>query len=438
MTNNVKVNDKLEITNLTVTDPQVIAAAKTIEADGRDLAEYIIQAIEVGNKVLLTTGISLGVEVLAEEINKTNKSMKEASQTFGNDLAERISKATGEDGPLVAAINSHIDEFVADLEKMTGGEDSPIRKALKKQLEDMATKLTNDIARSNSVQKMEIQQYFNMDNPSSPINKIGNEVKELASVINEVREKINQDVAVGEIISNTTLGGLSYEDAAVSVLQQIANVAGDDCEAVGHVTGRISKSKKGDAVVDLKVGATVYARVVAECKDSALSKKLWEAEIEGAKANRSATGFIGFCKNLADMPNKSRMQVIDAQTIIVAYDPAIDDAQVLHLIYQVVKFNTLRNTGTLDGLDMASINQGLEDAVRDLELFDDINKQGTAIMNAGEKIKKDAKKIRDNLAENLENVRRAISKGLAPAQLETLEPLALTNEATTDEEGEEA
>ena len=438
MKNNVEVTDKLEITNLTVTDPQVIAAAKTIEADGRDLAEYIIQAIEVGNKVLLTTGISLGVEVLADEINKTNKAMKDASKSFGEDLSERIAKVTGEDGPLLGAINSHIEEFAADLEKMTGGEDSPIRKALKKQLEDMAKKLTDDIARSNSVQKMEIEKYFSMDNPSSPINKIGTQVKELTSAVNDVREKINQDVAVGEVISNTTLGGLSYEDAAVAVLQQIANVAGDDCEAVGHLTGRVSRSKKGDAVVDLKVGASVYARVVAECKDSALSKKDWEAEVEGSKANRGATGFIGFCKNLEDMPNKSRMQVLDAQTILVAYDPAIDDYQVLHLIYQVVKFNTLRNTGTLDGLDMAAINQGLEDAVRNLTLFDDINKQASAIMNAGKKIKDDADKIRQNLIDNLDGVRRAISKGLEPAQLEPATALELTADSENEEEGEEA
>jgi hypothetical protein len=132
------------------------------------------------------------------------------------------------------------------------------------------------------------------------------------------------------------------------------------------------------------------------------------------------------------------MQVLDAQTILVAYDPAIDDFQVLHLIYQVVKFNTLRNTGTLDGLDMAAINQGLEDAVRNLTLFDDINRQASAIMNAGKKIKDDADKIRQNLTDNLDGVRRAISKGLEPAQLEPATALELTAENEINEEGEEA
>ena len=438
MTNKVTVNEKLEITNLIVTDPQVVAAAKTLEADGRDLAEWIIQAIEVGNKALLATGISLGVEVLADEINKTNKSMADASKNFASDLSERIAKATGDESPLVAAINSHIEEFAADLEKMTGGEDSPIRKALKKQLDDMAKKLTDDFARATSVQKMEIEKYFSIDNPSSPINKIGTQVKELTTAVNDVREKMSQEVAVVDAISNTTLGGLSYEAAAVTKLQQIASIAGDDCEAVGHLTGRVSRSKKGDAVVDLKVGASVLARVVAECKDSALSKKEWEEEVNGSKMNRGATGFIGFCKNLNDMPNKSRMQVLDAQTILVAYDPDIDDIQVLHLIYQVVKFNTLRNTGTLDGLDMASINQGLEDAIRNLNLFDDINKQATAIMNAGKKIKDDAGKIRDNLIESLDGVRKSIARGMEPDKLEPATQLELTDESASEDEGEEA
>jgi hypothetical protein len=76
--------------------------------------------------------------------------------------------------------------------------------------------------------------------------------------------------------------------------------------------------------------------------------------------------------------------------------------------------------------------------VRNLNLFDDINKQATAIMNSGKKIKDDAAKIRDTLTESLEGVRKAIARGLEPDKLEPATQLELTNESATEDEGEEA
>jgi hypothetical protein len=258
-------------------------------------------------------------------------------------------------------------------------------------------------------------------------------------VLEVVRQQVTKEATVAQIIAESPEGGNKYEDVAIGAMQIIAGWAGDECEAVGDVVGRVPRSKMGDGVIDLKVGATVFARIVVECKDSNLTKTEWTKEAVGGKANRAATGFIGLCKTLADMPSRNRMVVLDAQSIVLAYDPEVDDPQILHLIYQVVKLNTLRATGNLEDIDMAEINKQLEDALEALKKFDNITKQASAIENSVASIRKDAKAIRSMMTDNIMFVRKAIAKGIEPEALESsthLELETLESEIVEIEDGE--
>ena len=126
------------------------------------------------------------------------------------------------------------------------------------------------------------------------------------------------------------------------------------------------------------------------------------------------------------MPNKSRMLVLDSQGIVLAYDPAKDDAQILHLIYQVVKFNTLRASGSLDDVDLAEVNRELEEALQALNKFDNLNKSVKAIENSAASIRKDAGDIKRAITGNISAVRLAISKNIEPYALDGVtQPLEL-------------
>lgn len=418
MPNSIKVTDKVEISSLTIKDPTVILAAKGLESEGKDLVEYFTQVITVGVKVLQVAGVSVGVEMLADEIDRAKKELGEHSKKFNDEIKKRVAEAVGPEGELTKSISEMIDEFSEDLGNMAGDENSPIRLGIQKQLDAIANKLANDFTRASNLQKDEIAKMLDMTNPQSPLKRVGEDLKAIGDVMGQVREKLTTEEVIGELMDLTPQGGNLYEDDAIAAVQVIAGWAGDDCLAVGGVTGRIPRSKKGDGVIDLKVGATVFARIVVECKDSNLSKTEWEAESEGSRANRGATGFIGLCKRIEDMPNKSRMMVLDSQGIVLAYDPASDDAQILHLIYQVVKFNTLRATGNLDEMDMADINRHLEDALAALKKFDNINKQVSAIENSAKAIRTDVKAIKESMTESIAAVRTSIARGIEPAALE--------------------
>lgn len=418
MQNTIKVTDKVEISSLTVSDPQVVAAAKALKAEGKDLAEYFDQVITVGVKVLQVAGVSVGVEMLVDSVERTKKDLGESSKKFNEEISARLDAAVGPKGNLTISINEKVEEFGEELAKMVSDENSPIRDSMQKQFDAFAKKLNDDMARSHANQKDDIAKIVDISNPLSPLRPFGDDVKKIGETLNIVREQIASDASVAEIISETPIGGKNYEKDAIRMVQQMSGFAGDDCMAVGDVTGLIPRSKKGDGVVDLKVGANVFARVVVECKDSNLTKSEWIAESEGGRANRGATGFIGLCKEMDDMPNKSRMLVLDSQGIVLAYDPAKDDAQILHLIYQVVKFNTLRASGSLDDVDLAEINRELEEAMQALNKFDSLNKSVKAIENSAASIRKDATDIKRAITGNISAVRLAISKNIEPYVLD--------------------
>ena len=118
------------------------------------------------------------------------------------------------------------------------------------------------------------------------------------------------------------------------------------------------------------------------------------------------------------MPNASRLMILDSQSIVIAYDPAQDDPQLLALVYQLVKMNSLANSGNLEDLDVAEVNKNIEEAVAMLSQFDSLQKTAASIENAGKKLKTDLKEIRGYVLERLSNIKSAISESLEPEAIE--------------------
>jgi molecular chaperone GrpE (heat shock protein) len=110
--------------------------------------------------------------------------------------------------------------------------------------------------------------------------------------------------------------------------------------------------------------------------------------------------------------------ILDSQSIVVAYDPDRDDPQLLALVYQLVKMNSLANSGNLEDLDVAEVNKNIEEAVTMLGQFDSLQRTAASIENAGKKLKSDLKDIRAYVLERLANVKNAISESLEPEALE--------------------
>lgn len=410
----VSVGATVVIESLEISDAQVLAAVKAAQAEGRDLVDYITSAVEIGVKAILSTGAMIGIDELAGGIKNATSSMVGAADKLKDDIQGKIEAITGENGVLDTRLSQVIAEFTTKIEGLTASEASPIQAGIKTQMADMARKLMDDFARETKRQKTEIQELF------------AEQFEVISDGVQGVLQEVQKNAIVAKVIENTPQKGLPYEDQVIESLQRIAGLAGDECEATGQQVGLLPRRFAGDGVIGLKPnGDKVTARVVVEAKNRKLTKKDWLDEIEVSKANRGATGFIGFSKNIADMPNKNRIMIFDRQTILVAYDPETEDPQIALIVYQLVKMNTLAAAGHLDDSRISEINEGVDRALASLRSFDGLSKNARSVEKLGKQLAKDIGLLKAEIVESLEAIQASISLDLDSIELQENKPLEI-------------
>jgi hypothetical protein len=426
--------NEIRIVEHIVTDVTVVAEFAAAAEAGKDPEAFLDSLLNLGAKVVALGSSTASAQKIDASVDQAKSAIKEVAENFGETIERQVAGFAAEDGTLVKGFTGILDQFKVQIDEMTAGEDSPLRAAMLKSLEDAKAKIHDDVVAQVANQKKEIADLLDLSSPLSPLRSLSERLDALQGAVAKVHLEVAKEVAVAELVEAGTQGGLDYEDEVVGIVQRLAAMAGDDAEACGNVTGRIPKSKKGDAVVDLRVGATIADRVVVEAKNKALSKLDWERECQGSKQNRAANGFIGLCKHVEDMPNASRMLILDSQSIVLAFDPEHDDGQLLFLVYQLVKMNTLSSSGRLDEFNIVEIRKSLDDATKALDRFDNLTKNASAIENSVAKIKQDALAIRSIITESLGAAQLAMSIESNLEELDGLHPLALEEPDAEDDE----
>ncbi len=374
------------------------------------------------------------VEKLDASIGSAKVAIQDAVGDVSANLKKQLSELVSEDGSLVRNVNQVVGELRQSLEALTTGEDSPLRQAILKSLDDAQVKIQTDISRQVGQQRSDLAELLDAEKPTSPLRVLSLKLDALSSSIEDLRDERSREIAVAEVVEAGVIGGLQYEDVAVSYVQRLANLAGDECEKTGNVTGRVSKSKKGDGLVHLMVGGVDQARIVIEAKNQALSRLDWEREAKGAKENRAAGSFLGLCKHVEDMPTAGRLMVLSPNEIVIAFDPDVDDVELLALTYQLLKLNAVRGFGSLDEVSVVEVNHALVEALAALERFDGINKQVSAIRNSADKIKQEADAIRDLVHQSLHKAEAAMRPNATVESLNDAETLSLDSGPTSDGE----
>jgi len=413
------VNDSIVFKNVTVTDPVVVAEFKSAIASGAEATEFALALLEIGARTASLRSNTAGAEKLEASINQAKSAITETAKSLEDAVKKQVKDLADDDGLLIKGIQQLIDTYQDEVEELASGEESELRKAMLKLLREAKEEIAKDVKNTVDAQRKSIGELLDPSNPTSPLKPLASLVQGVSDSLNQMIHDSDKEVAVAEVLEAGIDGGNSYEEVAVSAVQKVAALAGDDCEHTGDVTGRVPKSKMGDGVVDLKVGGKVFGRLVLEAKNSSLTKKDWEKEIKGAKANRGATGFLGLCKHLKDMPNSSKLMIMDPQTIIIQFNPETEDLTFLALVYQIVKMNVLNNAGSLDGVDIADINMSLQDAISELDEFVQLKKNASAIENSAKAIKAQADKIKSGVQQKIGQIQQAIRAGLEPESLES-------------------
>jgi hypothetical protein len=415
---------KVVINDFATEDPSVVAEFNHAVEQGRSPSDFMESLLSLGATVIALGSNTASAEKIDASVDQARTSIREAAEGFEEVIEKQVVAFSSEDGTLVKGFTSALDKLKREIDELAAGEDSPLRNAVLKSLEELKEKMLREMKDQIADQKRDLVAMMDPTNPQSPLKSINQRLDQVSSAVQEVHLEVAKEIALAEMAEITPVGGLAYEEVAVDFVQKLASWAGDDCEHTGNVTGAVPRSKKGDGVVDLKVGATVAGRMVIEAKNSQLSKREWEAECEGSRKNRVADGFIGLCKHEEDMPTSSRLMILDASAVVVAFDPEEDDGELLHLVYQLVKMNTLAGSGQLDEVSIIDVRQNLDGAAKALERFEKLTKDATAIENSVKSIKANASEIRGIMAQRFSAIYDALAFDVAVPEVEEIDEVA--------------
>ena len=440
----IKVGSTVVIETLEILDAQVVATLKAAEAENRDLVEYITTSVEIGVKALQATGVNLGIEQLADGISEAEKSMSKASKDLAENLNEKLNALAGDQGTLTKGIAERLQSFATELEKITGGENSPIREGMKSQLTEMSKSLLDNINRVTVNQKDDIAKMLDIENPQSPLRFMSLNLSQLGESVSRIQSTL--DEANGRAIEAVkgTRKGATYETKAIEALAEIARASSDEPLATGGTPGK-GTSKKGDGVVRLREGLTVKANLVVEAKDMSSKKtdmsrlKYWNEQAEGARKTRGAIGFLGLCKNLADMPGGQRIIALDkqGQNLVLAYDPDNNEDEMLALVYQVVKMHCLSVVSSGVEINPAAMNSYVENSLAILDRFESITGAAGKIKTQADAILSNTESIKDDLSIHLRSMRREIAGVVQQITLESEKTLELPNYDEIEEHDED-
>lgn len=430
----VTVGATVVIESLEITDPQVVATVKAAEAENRDLVDYITTSIEIGVKALQATGVNLGIDQLADGIAGAEKAMGKVGKDLAVSLSEKLEAIAGDQGSFTINLKSQLDDLAAELEKITGGEDSPIRKGLQKQLQDMSKSLTDNFTRATVNQKDEIAKMLDIENAQSPLRVMSEKLTKLGDSVGQIQAVMSETKGRAIEATKGTIKGHDYETQVIEAISQVAGNSGDEPLATGGTPGK-GGSKKGDAVIHLREGLGVKATLVVEAKDMSSKKtdsarrKYWMDQAEGARKTRGAVGFLGLCKNLTDMPGGQRISVLDklGQNLVLAYDPEIDNPDILFLVYQVVKMHSLSLVGSGLEINPAAINSHVESSFALLEKFGKIDDSVKTIKTQAGNISSVAEEIKDELSGHLRAMRREVAGTAEQVLLQDETTLAISS-----------
>jgi hypothetical protein len=341
---------------------------------GTDLSNFVLEALSVGARVLSIASQSSDTLAVQQAVKSASESMTATARDVHTTLSDTITKYVGGESPeLLERLRPIMAKVGADLEQqMVAG----LRQA-----------------READAQETERRH------------------RELSELLHTVRQevavKVAEDasaaLATDAIKSVTTIKGFDYETQVNDVCIDLAAAMGDEYLAVGETAGRLPRNKKGDGVFNIGGG---LARVVVECHDG--STKEWGSYLAEAERNRGASASIGLVRHARDNAG-SLVRVIAPKRVVLAYNPDVDDDEMLRTIVLLMRTVAMTSSGRFGTEQVATANEGIREALALLDDLDDAKRSAAAIRGHVDKIEQTVTKVMAGVQRELHGALNALT-----------------------------
>ena len=441
------------IADLTVTDPSVVTeslhwstgrrdvAVRVPEMAGADLSAFVTQALVVGAHAITSAGgtqdtfdlerlvtevgtrtteaSSRAAAATSESVTQAAEAMKQMSEDTRRVIAEAgvsARKAFGEN------VDTATKAVLTDIQRIFGGENPELVARLTPILEAFGHQLDARTARQADELLAKAVRQFDPADPTSPMAKHAAafqvqqasltailEKQHLAVVakVDELATAVNVSTSAREaaamLAKVTPLKGATYADGIHHVMREIAGGLGDEYADTGSVAGAIPRSKKGDGVLVVNGGA---ARLVLEMTDS--TRTVWNEYLGEAERNRNAASSLGLVREPAQNGGHT-IRCLGSRRIVMAFDPAIDDPQLLRTVVQLLRVAAMSASSRQDLAEIQTAEEKITEAITMLTTIDDVQKVASSIRKSADKVEGQCTSLHTGLTRLLIQARNALA-----------------------------
>jgi hypothetical protein len=407
------VNGRLAIDWLTIDDETAVRLA----ADREDPTRFVVEAIEIGARVLDREQTGANAEFVRAEFEKTARELDSEFVERARKVAERLDAKVDE---VFGPEHGHVTKALA---RHFGDESSvAVQNRVKTLLAEVSVQMREDLRRQ-----------FTSDSESNPLHgfqnahlaatrQIAGQQSDQMRAMNEKLEKMTLEIAqlrsekeklaeIAAVEDKGTAKGRTYEEAVAEALDALAGARGDDCEAVGDTRGE--GGKKGDFVVAIDAcTGPARGKIVFEAKNRKLSKNEALAELDTAMDTRTADYAVLVVSSDDKLPSRTHpLREFNGDKLFVTFDPEEGSTLALEVAYGLARARVLMARAAGGGIDEGALRVEVERAQGAME---DVRRIKSQLTNATTGIDA-ARSILDAMAANVRGHLTAIELLLAEA-----------------------
>ena len=407
------VNDRLAIDWLVVDDETAVRLA----AEREDPARFVVDAIEIGARVLDREQTGANAEFVKAEFEKTARELDAEFVERARKVAERLDAKVDE---VFGPEHGHVTKALA----RHFGDDSSVavQNRVKALLAEVSVQMREDLRRQ-----------FSADSESNPLHgfqsahlaatrQIAGQQAEQMRAMNEKLEQMNLEIArlraekqklaeIADVEDKGTAKGRTYEEAVAAALDALATARGDDCHAVGDLRGE--GGKKGDFVVAIDACAgPARGKIVFEAKNKRLSRNEALAELDAALETRTADYAVLVVPAEEKLPARTHpLREWGGDKLFVTFDPDEGSTLALEVAYGLARARVLMARAEGGGIDEGALRVEVERAQGAME---DVRRVKSQLTNATTGIE-EARRIVEAMATSVRGHLTTIERLLAAA-----------------------
>jgi hypothetical protein len=395
------LEDRLVIERLEVIDAGAARVVRDQKREGREPAETVTRAIEIGARVIESEGTAANVDFVNSQFERhmgslaqeLAKSLEEGSE----ELAEQIATSFGADRS--GSVQQQIREMLVkanehqrtEMVRLFNAEDGA------NPLSDFKSSVTAKVAESAERSERQAE-------------ALREQVAGLQTEIARLTERREGEEALAEAEEAGTRKGRSFEERVHLAIERLADSRGDCAHAVGDVPGT-GGSKKGDTLVEIGAGeGLTLGRIVVEIKDSRLSRPQAWSEMNGALEARDADYALLVVAGEDAVPTGGveEMHEYQGNKLIVSVDPETPDGRALELAYRYASLRVRVTRESAAGVDAAAVRTAASEARDAIASFKTVKSALTSATKQVERAHTGVEDIEQAILDRLDRIEAAI------------------------------